>query len=55
MADNDPSGQRGGQDPKQQGGDPGFNWRGLILLSIAVMLIGAAFFFKGGDRSAEES
>jgi hypothetical protein len=41
-------------DPKNQDGrppaEPGFNWRGLILLSIAVGLIGAALWFKGGGR-----
>ncbi|MEM7147039.1 MAG: ATP-dependent zinc metalloprotease FtsH [Verrucomicrobiota bacterium] len=35
-------------------GEPGFNWRGLILLSIAVGLIGAALWFKGGARDVTE-
>ena len=51
MSNNEPDAPRG-QDPKG-GGDPGFNWRGLILLLIAVSLIGTAFFFKGGDRTAQ--
>ncbi len=51
MSNNDPEMPRG-DDPKT-GGDPGFNWRGLVLLSIAVSLIGTAFFFKGGDAGAQ--
>ena len=29
-------------------GDPNFNWRGVVLFSIALALIGGAIFFKGG-------
>ncbi len=32
------------------GKDPNFNWRGLILLSIAMLLIAGAFVYTGGDR-----
>jgi cell division protease FtsH len=28
--------------------EPNFNWRGVVLFAIAIMLIGGAFVFKGG-------
>ncbi len=55
MPDNEPRRPEGGEDPKNpQGGEPSFNWRGLILLSIAVMLIVAAFAWRGEDGRYEE-
>ncbi len=37
------------------GGDPNFNWRGLLFISIAFALIAGAFLFKGGpDANARE-
>ena len=55
MSDNEPKRPEGDKDPKNpQGGEPNFNWRGLILLSIAVMLIVAAFTLKGGDGGYKE-
>src|SRR2546430_17551629 len=38
----------------RNGGDPNFNWRGLVLFAIAVALIGGAFLFKGPYGSPEE-
>ena len=48
MPDNNPTPPEGDEDPKKPGdGEQSFNWRGLILMSIAVMLIVAAFTAKG--------
>jgi len=33
---------------KPRGGDPNFNWRGVILFAIAFALIGLAILFRGG-------
>ena len=48
MAQPDPRSPKGGRQPNGGNGDPNFNWRGLILFAIAIILIGGAFFFKGG-------
>ena len=34
--------------------DPNFNWRGIVLCIIAILLIGGAFVFKGPMNSPEE-
>jgi cell division protease FtsH len=36
------------------GGDPNFNWRGVILLAAALLLIAGALFFKGPYSTPEE-
>jgi cell division protease FtsH len=36
------------KDNKPRGNEPGFNWRGVILLTIAVGLLGLAVFVRGG-------
>ncbi|MEO6871494.1 MAG: ATP-dependent zinc metalloprotease FtsH [Chthoniobacterales bacterium] len=36
------------KDNKNRGGDPNFNWRGVILFAIAFALIGLAILFRGG-------
>ena len=36
------------------GGDPNFNWRGVILLAAALILIAGALFFKGPYSTPEE-
>ena len=41
------------RDP-QGGKDPNFNWRGLILLSIAMLLIAVAFIYSGSKGRAQE-
>jgi cell division protease FtsH len=33
---------------KPRGGEPGFNWRGVVLIAIAFALIGLAVLFRGG-------
>jgi len=47
MSDNKPSPQGNG-DGNQQ--DPSFNWKGLILISMAMALIASAFFFGNSER-----
>jgi len=44
------------RDPQQNGdgNDPGFNWRGLILISIAMALIASAFVFGGTNPNLRE-
>ncbi|MGB8356875.1 MAG: ATP-dependent zinc metalloprotease FtsH [Chthoniobacteraceae bacterium] len=34
--------------PPRAGGDPNFNWRGLVLLAVAVLFLAGAFLMKGG-------
>ena len=50
MSDNNPL-NSDSSEPRGSGKDPNFNWRGLILLSIAVMLIVGAFWYSGNSRS----
>src|SRR5438067_2229047 len=38
----------------RNGNDPNFNWRGIVLFAIALVLIGGAFFFKGPYGNVEE-
>jgi cell division protease FtsH len=45
---------QGDEDPKGSGGEPSFNWRGLILISVAVMLVAVAFKWKAGDASSTD-
>ncbi len=55
MAQPDPRSTKGNRPPN--GGnstDPNFNWRGLILFAIAVILIVGAFIFKGGPGNVRE-
>ncbi len=44
MAQHDRNSQR---DNKNRGGEPSFNWRGVILIAIAFALIGLAVVFRG--------
>ena len=54
MSENRPKRPDKDEDPKNpSGGEPSFNWRGLILLTIAVMLIVAAFQWKDSDSRAK--
>ena len=39
---------------KKPGGDPNFNWRGVILFAIAFALIGLAVLFRGGTGYGTE-
>ncbi len=52
MSDNDP---RAPKNKPSNGGDPQFNWRGLVLFAIAFALIGGAFFFRGGTLLQPET
>src|SRR3954465_3741813 len=45
MSQNDRNSQR---DNKQRGTEPNFNWRGLILIAIAIALLGLALLFRNG-------
>src|SRR5438067_11281780 len=53
MSQPDPRSPR--ENRQRNGGDPNFNWRGLVLFAVAIALIGGAFFYRGGAyASAEE-
>src|SRR3954465_15871990 len=45
MSQNHRNSQR---DNKQRGTEPNFNWRGLILIAIAIALLGLALLFRNG-------
>ena len=48
MPENNPKSPGGDEDPKKTGdGEQSFNWKGLIFMSIAVMLIVMAITAKG--------
>ncbi len=49
-----PDPQEGRQGGEKPSGDPNFNWRGLILLSIALMLIFTALFWTSKDATGRE-
>ncbi len=53
MSDNNPLNPEP-RDSRGGGKDPNFNWRGLILLSIAMLLIAGAFFYTGGRGQQQE-
>lgn len=53
MSDNNPLNPDPG-DQRRDSKDPNFNWRGLILLSIAMLLIAGAFFYTGGSGRQQE-
>src|SRR5450432_3018871 len=42
------------QKDNKRGGDPNFNWRGVILFAIAFALIGLALLFRGGTGYGTE-
>lgn len=52
MSDNNPL-NSDSNEPRGSGKDPNFNWRGLILLSIAMMLIVGAFVYS--SKSSRET
>ncbi len=44
---------KGNRPPNGSGpAEPNFNWKGLVLLSIAIGLFGAAYVFKGGPMGS---
>ena len=52
MSDNDP---RAPKNQRPNGGDPQFNWRGLIFFAVTVALLGGAFLFRGGSLMQNET
>ena len=52
MAQSENRPPRGNRPPPAQ--DPNFNWRGVILFTLAIALIGGAFLFKGEMARAKE-
>ncbi|HEY8902661.1 MAG TPA: ATP-dependent zinc metalloprotease FtsH, partial [Chthoniobacterales bacterium] len=52
MSDIDP---RPPQNKRPNGGDPQFNWRGLVLFAVTIALIGGAFLFRGGSLLQAET
>ena len=48
--ENRPSGNR----PPPGSPEPNFNWRGLILFALAILLIGGALFFRDGVTNARD-
>lgn len=46
--------QTPGKDPKTSGGEPSFNWRGFLLLAVALGIFGLAIWSKGGGSAAKE-
>ncbi len=42
------------KDPKSTGGDPRFNWRGFVLLSVALGIFGLAIWSKGSGSGVQE-
>jgi cell division protease FtsH len=49
MAQPDSRSPKGNRPPNGGGpAEPSFNWKGLVLLTIAIALFGAAYVFKGG-------
>ena len=53
MAQPENSPPRGNRPPAAQ--DPNFNWRGMVLFTIAIALIGGAFLFKSPGQIKEIS
>src|SRR5437762_7874929 len=48
MAQPEPRSPKGNRSPNGGPVEPSFNWRGMVLLAIAIGLLGAAYVFKGG-------
>ncbi len=42
------------KDNKNGGNEPSFNWRGLVLVTIGITLLGLALLFRGGAYSNVE-
>ena len=55
MAQPDPRSPKGNRPPNGSGpAEPNFNWKGLVLLTIAIALFGAAYVFKGPMGNVKE-
>jgi len=48
MAQPEPRSPKSNRPPNGGPAEPNFNWKGLVLLTIAIALFGAAYVFKGG-------
>ena len=51
MAQPDPRSPKSNRPPNGNGngGDPNFNWRGLVLFAIAIAMLGGAYVFHNGS------
>jgi cell division protease FtsH len=54
MSEENPKSPNGNRQRPNGGNDPQMNWRGLVLLSIALALIGGAFLFRGNSFTQAE-
>ncbi len=55
MADNEQkSGKEGRQRPNGNNNEPQLNWRGLLLVAVAIALLGGALLVRGGSFSQVE-
>ena len=50
----DPESRSPKENRSRNGGDPNFNWRGVLLLAISIALIGGFFLTKSGPLGAVE-
>jgi cell division protease FtsH len=55
MAQPDPRSPKGNRPPNGGPTEPGFNWKGLVLVSIAIGLFILAYVFKGGSMETVAS
>ena len=46
MAQSDPRTPQSNRPPNNNGGDPTFNWRGVVLFAVAILMLGGAYFFN---------
>ncbi|MCX6978216.1 MAG: AAA family ATPase, partial [Verrucomicrobia bacterium] len=46
MAQPDPRTPQSNRPPNNNGGDPTFNWRGVVLFAVAILMLGGAYFFN---------
>ncbi len=51
MALPDPRSPKSNRPPNGNGGDPNFNWRGLVLFAIALAMLGGAYVFHSGGSA----
>ena len=57
MAQPDPRTPQSNRPPNNNGGDPTFNWRGVVLFALAILMLGGAYFFNktgAGSGGVEE-
>ena len=49
----DPDRRPGDGSPNEHGNGSSFNWKGLLLLAFALLLVSSAFFFQRDERGSE--